>query len=137
RSSPLCAPPSLLPDLGRVRAISSFGLRLVRAVLDADGGELAEVAAEVSVAGRRALPVVLAAPELDLALGRPHRPRRSAVAVERHPDAAGVDEVGAVRAWPPELEVAVAEDDRPLTDALEQPLVVLARLRGEALVVRE
>ena len=44
------------------------------------------------------------------------RPRGAEVAVERHPDAAGVDQVGAVRAGPAELQVAVAEDDRPVVD---------------------
>src|SRR4051812_16972067 len=49
-----------------------------------------------------------------------HRPRRARIAVEGHADAAGIDEVRVVRATPPELPVAVPEENRALSLLREQ-----------------
>src|SRR4051812_20463879 len=99
---------------------------LVRAALDPPRRELAELAAHRAVARGGARDVVLGPPELEVAV--PRRPGGAHVAVERHADAAGVDEIGAVGARPTELEMAVAEDDRALPDAGQQPLVVFGGL---------
>jgi [ribosomal protein S5]-alanine N-acetyltransferase len=54
------------------------------------------------------------------------RIRRAAVAVQRKPNAAGVDELGAIASGAAELEVGVAEDDTALRRAGDE--VVVARL---------
>ena len=87
------------------------------------------------VAGRRARHVVFGAAELEVAV--PGRPGCPHVTVERHPDAARIDEVGAVRPGPPELLVAVAEDHGPVADPGQHALVVVGRLGREALDVRQ
>ena len=83
----------------------------------------------------RLLEVVLDAAQLERAAAVPERVRGADVPVERHADAAGVDEVGPGRALPLELDVAVAEDDRAVVDARQQLQVSRARLLREAVVV--
>src|SRR5439155_7428855 len=111
-------------------------VELVRAALDPAAGHLAEVATHGAVGVGRLLRVVLRAAEGELAVvvGRPRRPR---VAVEGHPDAAGVEQVGAVGAGPAELLVAVAEDDRAVANASEHASLVVLRLGRKALDVRK
>jgi hypothetical protein len=53
------------------------------------------------------------------------------VAVERHPDAPGIDQFDAVGAGTPELQVRVPEHDPPLADAAEEDVVILAGTREE------
>ncbi len=77
---------------------------LVRALADALGRHLAERRAKLLVGRGRLLEVVLDAAQLERAAAVPERVRGADVAVERHADAAGVDEVGAGRALPLELE---------------------------------
>src|SRR2546423_13360154 len=96
-------------------------------MLDASGRHLTERAADGTPRRRDALDVELDATELELAVVTPQRVGAAGVAVERHPDAAGIQEVRPVRPGPPELEVAVPEDDRPVAHAGQHPL--LARLR--------
>src|SRR5439155_9130332 len=108
---------------------------LVRALLDPASGKLGEVAAHRPIRGGRGLEVVLGPPEREVAV--PGRPGGASVAVERHSGAARVDEVAAVRTRATELEMAVAEDDRPVADAGKQALLPLLRLRSEAVVVSE
>src|SRR6266511_968376 len=57
------------------------------------------------------------------------------VAVERHPDAPGVDQLGSVRPGPAELDVAVTEDDGAVVNPGEPFDVLGRRLLGEAVVV--
>src|SRR5436190_18227936 len=57
------------------------------------------------------------------------RPRGARIPVEGHADAAGVDQERAARPGPPELLVAVAEQDRPVGLALEHSFLVRLRLR--------
>src|SRR4029079_975339 len=85
----------------------------------------------------RGLDVVRGAPKLDLAVIPPNCPGGPGVAVERHADAAGIDEVGVVRTGPAELDVAVTEHDLSFFDASEHPNIVLARLGRRAVDVRE
>ena len=87
------------------------------------------------VAGRGARHVVLGPAELEVTV--PGRPGRPHVPVEGHPDAARIDEVGSVRAGPPELLVTVPEDHGPLADPGQHALVVVAGLGREALDVRQ
>src|SRR4029453_14436507 len=108
---------------------------LIGALLDPPGRKLAEVAAHCPVGGRGTLDVVGRPPEREVAV--PGRPAGTPVAVQRHADAAGVDEVGTVRTRAAELEVAVPEDDRPAAHAREQPLLTLLGLGGEAVVVSQ
>src|SRR5690349_13574464 len=107
---------------------------LVGPALDPSRGELAEAAAHPPVRVDRALDVVLGPAEGELRLLE-GRPRRTRVAVERHPDAAGVEQIGAVRPRAPELLVAVTEDDCPVVHAVEVALLVRLRLWREALDV--
>jgi len=65
------------------------------------------------------------------------RPGGTRVPVQRHADAARVDEIGFVRARSSELEVAVTEDDLPLLDACQESEVAFVGLGREALNVRE
>src|SRR4029453_17882785 len=88
---------------GDAAHIASIRLRrrefnLVRSIgptLDPPRCELPEVAAHRSITGRRTCDVVLGSAELEVAV--PGRPGRAHVAVERHPRAARIDEVGPVR----------------------------------------
>ena len=86
---------------------------------------------------RGTLDVVLDPAELELTVVTAQRVRRSHVSVERHAGAAGIDERRAVRPRPPKLQMAVAEDDGAVADAVQHPLVVVAGLRREALDVGE
>src|SRR5512133_738212 len=106
---------------------------LVEAPEDPPGGELAEVAAHRAIGRRGSLDVVLRAPEAEVAVAR--RPGGSDIAVQGHPHAAGIEQIGAVRARTPELLVAVAEDDRPVVLTRKQPPLPLLGLWREALVV--
>ena len=99
--------------------------------------KLAERAAELLPGLRGPLDVVLDAAKLELAVVATQRVRRAHVSVERHADAARVDERRSVRARPAELQVAVAEDDRLVADAVQHPLVVVAGLGRKALDVRQ
>src|SRR5205807_3584225 len=107
----------------------------VGTLLDPSGRKFAEVATHRAVRSRGALHVVLRPSERELTV--PRRPRGAPVAVERHSGAARVDEVGAVRAGAAELKMAVTEDDRPVADSGEQPLLTLLRLGGKAIVIGE
>ena len=107
----------------------------IAAVQETLGDALAPVV--LSELRHRGRDVVRGAPKLQLAAVAPNRPSGPRVAVERHTDAAGIDEVTVVRPRTPELQVAVAEDDLPLVDAGEQPNVVVAGLGREAVDVRE
>ena len=78
---------------------------LVGTALDPPRRELAEIAAHPPVAAGSLLHVVLAAPKLELAGRRAHRPGRAAIAVERHADAARVHEQRLVRPRSAELEM--------------------------------
>ncbi len=101
------------------------------------GRELAELTGERFVGCGGALDVVLHTPELELAVVATNRVRSTHVPVERHSDAAGVDQRRSVRARPLELQVRVTEDDRLLANTVEHPLVVVARLGGKAVYVRQ
>src|SRR6266480_7070470 len=81
--------------------------------------------------------VIRGAPKLQLAVVASDRPSGPRVAVERHADAAGIDEVGVVRPRAPELDMAMTEDHLPFLHAGEQPNVVVAGLRRKAVDVRE
>src|ERR671910_3732106 len=119
-----------MPDLsgveGKRRADARRSARgeLVRAVLETSGGELAELA-EPAEAGGRTLDVVLGAAKREVSVAC--RPRRTAVAVQRHPGAPRVEEVGTVRTGPPELLVAVPEDHSAVAYPREQALLVRFR----------
>src|SRR6185436_3551542 len=110
---------------------------LVGAALDPARRELAELAAELAVRMGGSLIVVRGSPKLELAVAVADRPGRPGVAVERHADAARVEQLYARWPGPPELLVTVAEDDLPVVHAGEQPLLVGLRLWCEALDVRE
>src|SRR4029453_10983789 len=84
----------------------------------------------------RPLDVVLGSAEVDLAVFV-ERPRRAAISVERRADTARVHELRSVRSWPPELQMAVAEDDPPRGFAVEHSFLTSLRLRREALDVGE
>src|SRR5207302_264095 len=90
----------------------------IAAVQQPLGDALAPVVA-ADLRDRRA-DVVGGAAELELTAIEPDRPRGSRVAVERHPDAAGVDQLRFVRARTPKLQMAVSEEDLPLLDPGEQ-----------------
>ena len=80
------------------------------------------------------LAVVLDAPQVERPAAVPERVCGTRVAVERQPDAAGIDE-RAAPALAGELEVAVAEDDHRRAAAREQLFVVRRGLRRERLHV--
>src|SRR5918995_1420541 len=85
--------------------------RSVRAATGSLGGHLPEAAAELFPRLRDALDVELDAPELELPVVVPQGVRGANVAIERHADAPGIDQRRSVRSRPPELQMAVAEDD--------------------------
>src|SRR5829696_4429097 len=86
----------------------------VGAALEPADDGLAERAPEAAPAVDRALDVVLGAAELELAEIALDRPRGAPVTVERHADAARVDQFDAAGARTAELQVAVSKDDRPV-----------------------
>ena len=87
---------------------------------------------------REGVPVLLNAfdaAKLEHAVVAAQRVRGADVTVERHPDAAGIDEERTVRAGAPELQVAVAEHNSGVAHAGEHPFVVLVGLGRKALHV--
>src|SRR2546421_7936438 len=116
---------------------ATSGRKSVRAKLDAPRGQLAERAAALAPGGRDPLHVVLDPPELELPVGAAQRVCPPAVAVERHSDAARIEQLRVVRPRSPELEMTVAEDDRPAVYARQHPLLAGLRLDREALDVRQ
>src|SRR5215211_3927703 len=107
----------------------------VGAALEPAGDGLAERAPEAAPAVDRALDVVLGAAELELAEIALDRPRGAPVTVERHADAARVDQFDAAGARTAELQVAVSKDDRPVVLAADPALVLGLRLEPETVVV--
>ena len=77
-------------------------------------------------------PVVLDTPQLDAPVVVQQRVGGAVVVVERHPHAARVDELDALRRRALELDVGVAEDDAPLRDPAHELGVLVARLVREA-----
>ena len=93
--------------------------------------ELAEVAAQRAVARGRAGDVVLGPAKLEVSV--PRRPGRTRTSPSSGmPTLPGLTRCGPVRPRPPELQMAVAEDDRPVAHAGEHALVVLATARPES-----
>src|SRR6266536_3598194 len=109
----------------------------VQAAADPRRGQRAEAGHARLVGGGRPLDVVLDAAELEAAVAVAQRVGPSDVAVERHADTPRVEEVGPVRPCPAELQVAVAEDDGPVANAVQAAFVLLRGLDPEAVVVAE
>src|SRR5205823_5916026 len=110
---------------------------LVGAARDPSRCHLAEAAAHLPVGGHGPLDVVVGPAELELAVLGADGPGSAAIPVQRHPDAAGVEEIGAGRTGPQERLVTRAEHDYPLGHAGEHPRLAPPSLRREALVLSE
>ena len=101
-------------------------------------GHLPETAFQRLVRGGGALDVVLHAAEFVLTVVVPQRVRGARVTVERHADAARIDQGRAVRPRAAELQMRMTEDDSLVADAVEHPHVALVvGLGGEAVDIRE
>src|SRR6266540_7082388 len=107
----------------------------VRAALEAPGGRVAEVAAHRPPRCDGAFDVVLRPPQRELAVVGAHSPCRAHVPVERHADAPGVDQIRPPRPRTAKLEVAVAEDDRPIVLVADTLLVLRLGVASKAVIV--
>src|SRR5262249_58348699 len=87
--------------------------------------------------GRSALDVVLDAAELERPVAVAQRVRGTRVTVERHTRTARIEQRRPVRTRPLELQMAVAEDNGLVADAVQHALVVVPRLCRKAVDVRE